>query len=215
MNSASALSAQLRLYLVLDPDLVAGDPLEAARAAMRGGVTMLQLRAKHRTDREILALAEPLADICRREGVPFLVNDRLDLALACGADGVHLGVDDLPLAHARRLGGNALIIGYSPETDEQIRAAAANGASYLGIGPVFATSTKSDAGEPLGVAEFTRRHTLSGLPAVGIGGITMQNVSKVMEAGADGVAVVSAILAHPHPQQATAELLRVIACSRS
>jgi len=215
MISASTLSAQLQLYLVLDPDLVAGDPLEAARAAMRGGVTMLQLRAKHRTDREILALAEPLADICRREGVPFLVNDRLDLALACGADGVHLGVDDLPLAHARRLGGSTLIIGYSPESDEQIRAAAENGASYLGIGPVFATSTKGDAGEPLGVAEFARRHQLSGLPAVGIGGISVQNAGKVMEAGADGVAVVSAILAHPHPRQATAELLRVIQRSRS
>lgn len=215
MISASTLSAQLRLYLVLDPELVAGDPLEAARAAIPGGITMLQLRAKHRTDREILELAGPLADICRQAAVPFLVNDRLDLALACGADGIHLGVDDLPLAHARRLGGKDFIIGYSPETDEQIRAAGANGASYLGIGPVFATSTKSDAGEPLGVAEFARRHRLSGLPAVGIGGITAQNAGQVMEAGADGVAVVSAILAHPHPQRSSAELLHVITRSHS
>jgi len=206
----TSLRDQLRLYLVFDPDVAVGDPLTIVRAALDAGVTMIQLRAKHRTDREILELAAPLRMACRRHRVPFIMNDRLDLALACDADGVHLGVDDLPLIAARRLGGRDFIVGYSPDTDAQARDAAANGASYLGIGPVYATSTKADAGAALGLDEFARRRALTELPVVGIGGIGTGNAAPVIAAGADGVAVVSAIVRQADPAQATRTLLATL-----
>lgn len=201
-----ALLAALRLYLVFDPDFCAGDPAETLSEAIRGGVTMVQLRAKHRTDREVLALGATLRTICAEAGVPFLVNDRLDLALALHADGVHLGVDDLPLEAARRLAGDHFIIGYSPETDDQARSAHERGADYLGIGPIFGTATKADAGEALGVSEFSRRRALTPLPVVAIGGINATNAVTAMNANADGIAVVSAILRAPMPMAAAREL---------
>ncbi len=204
------LRQQLRLYLVLDPDMVAGDLLDTVRASLQAGTTMLQLRAKHRSDRDILEMARPLRILCREAGIPFIVNDRLDLALACEADGVHLGVDDLPLKVARKLGGPDLIVGYSPESDEQIATAAEAGASYLGIGPVFATGTKIDAGEAIGTAECHRRTSLGGMPCVGIGGITSANAASVIATGADGVAVVAAILRSRDPAQATTDLLQAL-----
>jgi thiamine-phosphate pyrophosphorylase len=205
--SDSTLRGRLRLYLVLDPDAVSGGPVAVARVALASGVTMLQLRCKHRTDRETLELAVPLRMTCRRLGIPFILNDRLDLALACDADGVHLGVDDLPLSAARSLSAPGFIIGYSPEHDEQIANAAANGATYLGIGPVFSTSTKKDAGAALGLTEFARRRDLTRLPVVGIGGIGPGNAASVLAAGADGIAVVSAIVGQPDPAAATRNLL--------
>lgn len=207
---SAALRDHLRLYLVLDPDAVGGDLIVTTRAALNAGVTMLQFRAKHRTDRAILELATPVRRLCQAASVPFIMNDRLDLALACNADGVHLGVDDFPLPNARSLGGLNLIIGYSPESDAQISAAAGAGASYLGIGPVFATATKQDAGAPLGLVELSRRLRIGGLPGVGIGGIDATNAASVMAAGADGVAVVSAILGAPDPALASWELLAAI-----
>lgn len=206
----SSLREQLLLYLVLDPDMVSGDLIAATQAALNAGVTMLQFRAKHHTDRAILEMATPVRRLCRAAAVPFIMNDRLDLAFACRADGIHLGVDDLPLPVARSLGGPDLIIGYSPETDAQISAAAEAGASYLGIGPIFSTSTKQDAGAPLGLEEFSRRRMLGGLPSVGIGGINAANAASVMSAGADGIAVVSAILRAQDSALATGELLATI-----
>lgn len=206
----SSLREQLLLYLVLDPDMVSGDLIAATQAALNAGVTMLQFRAKHHTDRAILEMATPVRRLCRAAAVPFIMNDRLDLAFACRADGIHLGVDDLPLPVARSLGGPDLIIGYSPETDAQISAAAEAGASYLGIGPIFSTSTKQDAGAPLGLEEFSRRRMLGGLPTVGIGGINAANAASVMSAGADGIAVVSAILRAQDSALATGELLATI-----
>lgn len=206
----SSLREQLLLYLVLDPDMVSGDLIAATQAALNAGVTMLQFRAKHHTDRAILEMATPVRRLCRAAAVPFIMNDRLDLAFACRADGIHLGVDDLPLPVARSLGGPDLIIGYSPETDAQISAAAEAGASYLGIGPIFSTSTKQDAGAPLGLEEFSRRRMLGGLPSVGIGGINAANAASVMSAGADGIAVVSAILRAQDSTLATGGLLATI-----
>jgi thiamine-phosphate diphosphorylase len=183
----------LRLYLVLDPDLARGNPLTVASDALDAGVSCLQLRWKSASDRDFLDLAHELASIAHARHVPFLVNDRLDIALAAGADGVHLGVDDLPLEAARRLAGPAFIVGYSPESDDDIRDAASRGATYLGIGPFFATSTKADAGSALGPVEFSRRRRLTSLPVVAIGGIDADSAHKPMRAGASGVAVASAI----------------------
>ncbi len=206
----SSLRQQLLLYLVLDPDMVSGDLIAATQAALNAGVTMLQFRAKHHSDRAILEMATPVRRLCRAAAVPFIMNDRLDLAFASRADGIHLGVDDLPLPVARSLGGPDLIIGYSPETDAQISAAAEAGASYLGIGPIFSTSTKQDAGAPLGLEEFSRRRMLGGLPTVGIGGINAANAASVMSTGADGIAVISAILRAQDSALATGELLATI-----
>lgn len=204
------LRAALRLYLVVDPDHTAGDLADTVRAAITGGVTIVQLRSKGRTDRETLAIGAPLRSICRDAAIPFIVNDRLDLALALDADGIHLGVDDLPLDDARRLIGSQRLIGYSPETEEQTRTAAARGADYLGIGPIFGTVTKSDAGAALGPEGFARRRSLSPLPVVAIGGITPINAREAIAAGADGVAVVSAILKAPDPAVAARALRTAI-----
>lgn len=196
----------LSLYLVADPDHARGDLVEVVGQAIDGGVSMVQLRAKSLPDRIHLALAISLRRLCALHGLPFLVNDRLDIALASGADGVHLGVDDLPVAVARQLGGPGFIIGCSPETENQLLRSAEQGADYLGIGPVYSTGTKADAGQALGIQELARRCRTSPLPVVGIGGIDSGNAAGVIAAGARGVAVVSAILSAPDAWKAARKL---------
>lgn len=202
------LRAALQLYLVADPDHAMGDLVATVEASLRGGVTMVQLRAKNLTDRELLNQAVALRDLCDRYAAVFMVNDRLDIALASGADGIHLGVDDLPLESARSIAGSDFVIGYSPETDDQIRTAVERGANYLGIGPVYGTQTKSDAGAALGLDDLSRRIELGKLPAVAIGGITLENARSVIAAGPDGIAVVSAILGATDPEAAARQLSR-------
>ncbi len=197
----------LQLYLVLDPDTCLGSPRETASSAIAAGVTCLQLRWKSATDRELLSLATDLAGECRQANIPFIVNDRIDIAFAAGANGVHVGVDDLPVDVARRIGGTGFLVGYSPETDAQLGAAEHLGATYLGIGPFAATSTKADAGQPLGATEFRRRRSLTRLPVVAIGGITAANARHALAAGADGVAVASAIAGSEDPATSTHRLL--------
>lgn len=197
----------LRLYLVADPDHCEGDVAKVVERALSGGVTCVQLRAKSLTDRKHLALARRLRASCAAAGVPFLVNDRLDIALLSGADGVHLGVDDLPWSDVREVSPAGFLIGFSPETDEQIRSLDMNAVDYLGVGPVFGTRTKGDAGPALGLDRFAARCALSPVPVVGIGGITIENASRVRDAGAAGVAVVSAVLAAPDPARAATDLL--------
>jgi thiamine-phosphate pyrophosphorylase len=197
----------LRLYLVLDPGITRGDPVETAIAAASNGITCLQLRWKSATDRDLCALADRLAGVCAAHRIPFIVNDRLDIALAVGAGGVHLGVDDLPIPAARRLGGPEFIVGYSPETDGEIAAAAEQGVTYLGLGPFATTKTKADAGPALGPEGFARRRALTGLPVVAIGGIDHANAAAAMQAGASGIAVASAIAGAEVPAAATHRLL--------
>lgn len=198
---------KLRLYLVAgaSPDLV-GD----IDSAIRGGVTTVQLRIKNEDDRTVIDLAAPIIAICHTRGIPVIINDRIDLALILNADGVHLGVDDLPLESARKLAPAGFQIGYSPETDEQIRSAADHGATYLGIGPVYATSTKLDAGAPLGLEEFSRRRALTKLPVVGIGGIDALNAGSVFSRGANGVATSAAILKAPDIRHAAETMNRAL-----
>lgn len=202
------VSRALRLYLVADPEHARGDFYETVESALRGGVTMVQLRAKHLTDRQLLEHAERLRKQCSVHDAVFIVNDRVDIALASGADGVHLGVDDLPIEQTRRLGGASFLIGFSPETDEQIAHARSRGVDYLGVGPVFGTNSKSDAGDALMMEEFVRRVELGGLPSVGIGGITPGNSRSVLNAGADGIAVISAILGARDPKDVARQLSR-------
>jgi thiamine-phosphate pyrophosphorylase len=198
------LCERLRVYVVIDPGHCRFDPVETCRMVLDGGATALQLRSKRSTDRETLRLAESIRVLSAASGTLFFVNDRLDIALACGADGLHLGVDDLPLEQARRIGGDQLIIGFSPEYDEQAKCASSQGADYLGIGPIFGTISKDDAGPAIGIETLVRRKNLSGLPVIGIGGINPANAALVVGAGACGVAAMSAIIGAESPQQVTA-----------
>jgi thiamine-phosphate diphosphorylase len=202
----------LRVYLVTDARI--GDVERLAGvccAAIEGGVTAIQLRAKGWSDRNALEAAVCLRELCDAAGVMFLVNDRVDIALASRADGVHLGVDDLPVATARELLGERAIIGYSPDDDESRAQAVLDGADYLGVGPVYATATKDDAGPALGIERFAGIVAASDLPVIGIGGISAANAGAVRRAGAVGVAVVSAVLFADDPAAAAREIAAVMA----
>lgn len=205
MNDQS-LREHLRLYLVAGSEDVPGGLLETVEAALLGGVTAVQLREKSGSDREHLLTAERLRELCADHDAAFFVNDRIDLALAAGADGVHLGVDDLPIPAVRRIAGPDFWVGYSPDTDMGVRSAQLEGANYLGVGPVFGSASKADAGPAIGLNVLRRRVAVSDLPVIGIGGVTAANAGSVIRAGAVGVAVMSAILRAVDPQAAAAEL---------
>jgi len=195
------------LYLVTDRELTQGRPLmEVVESAVEGGVTVVQLREKKLGGRLFLAQARRLKERLAPRGIPLIINDRIDIALAADADGVHLGQEDLPLGVARRLLGPDRLIGISAHTAEEIGAAAAGGADYVGVGPVFPTATKTDTREVLGVEGLRRLREGTDLPLVGIGGIGLEQARAVIEAGADGVAVVSALVGASDPTQAAREL---------
>ncbi len=201
------LAELLAVYVVADPEQ-SQRPLEHdIEDTLTAGVKAIQLRAKNLSDRDFFDLGQRLHVICRRHGALFLVNDRIDIALALAADGVHLGVKDLPLAVARQLVGETTLLGFSPEMDEQGSTAADQGADYIGVGPVFATSSKDDAYNPIGVAGVRRLAALSTLPVVGIGGITPASAGDVIAAGAVGVAVIGAVLRAPAAGEAAAALV--------
>lgn len=199
-----------RLYVLLDTGVLGGrDPLTAARAALAGGATVLQMRAKGWSARRQVALAGALLPLAREHGVPLLLNDHVDIALAVGADGVHLGVDDLPVMLARRLlpGG---IVGYSPEGAADAARAVAEGADYLGVGPFAATATKPDAGAAIGAEGVAAIARAVPAPVVAIGGITAANAAAAIAAGAAGVVAASALLAAPDIEEATRALRTVV-----
>jgi thiamine-phosphate pyrophosphorylase len=196
--------AAVRLYLVTDAGATAERTLEVVEAAIAGGVDAIQLRRKGDDALEQLRLARRCRELCAEEGVLFIVNDRLDVAMAVEADGVHLGQADLPLAEARRLWPGRLA-GRSTHAPEQARAAVAEGADYLGVGPVYATPTKPGA-DAVGL-EYVRWAMLNvAVPWVAIGGIDTANAGDVVAAGADAIAVVRAICAAADPEAATRRL---------
>lgn len=185
----------LGLYVVTDSGLARGRPLpEVVAAAIAGGADAVQLRAKALTTREQLMLGRELRQLTRQAGVLFIVNDRADLAVALDADGVHVGPDDLPPELARAVVGPDRIVGVSAGTVAEALSARDAGADYLGVGAIYATRTKHDAGAPVGPARITAIKARVDLPVVGIGGITEANVAQVIAAGADGVAVVGAVV---------------------
>ncbi|MCO5176445.1 MAG: thiamine phosphate synthase [Thermomicrobiales bacterium] len=203
--------AALRCYLVTDVRAGSVERLiEICQAAIEGGVTTVQLRAKGWTDKQLLEAANALVPICRAAGALLVVNDRVDIALAAGADGVHLGVDDLPVAAARRLLGPNALIGYSPETPGDRIQAERDGADYLGVGPVYGTTTKDDAGSAIGLDGIRSAVAASPLPVVGIGGIGIDTARPVIEAGAVGVALVGAVFLSDDPRTAATRLQRAL-----
>jgi thiamine-phosphate pyrophosphorylase len=204
--SRGPLVAALRLVVILDVDAARGRNIAAlARAAVKGGATMLQVRGKSLGS---LALSDHVRAVLAEQDahVPVIVNDRLDVAITSGAAGCHLGQDDLPIAEARALVPTGFLLGGSAGNEDEARRCAAAGADYLGIGPVRATSTKPDAGDPIGVEGFRRILAAGGLPGVAIGGITAKDVPDLLAAGAAGVAVTGAVLGAEDVEAAARQL---------
>jgi thiamine-phosphate pyrophosphorylase len=196
------------LYLVTDPELTRGRALaEVVAAAVRGGVTLVQLRDKHAQGRALLEQARMLKAVLDPQGIPLLINDRVDVAHAAGA-GCHVGQTDLPAAAARAILGPDAILGVSVDAVDQARAVDPELVDYVAYGPFAATMTKADAGSPIGPNGLAAIRKLRLLPLVAIGGIDAQNVAQAVRAGADGIAVVSAIMAATDPESA-ARALRV------
>lgn len=185
------------IYLVTDDGCLQGRALiDCVREALEGGVTLVQYRAKTASSAEMYDEAMQLKALCDSFNVPLIINDRLDIAMAVGAAGVHLGQDDLPCAAARRILGEDYLIGVSAHNPAEARAALQSGADYLGCGAVFGTATKADV-KKLGTEGLAAICKVKGLPVVGIGGVTADNYREVRAAGADGAAIVSGILAQP------------------
>jgi thiamine-phosphate pyrophosphorylase len=207
------LRGALRLYLLADAGLVPPDELpRVVSAALRGGVTAVQLRAKTATTLELLELAQTLKAICQTANVPFIVNDRVDVALAAEADGAHvghIGEEDLSPHDARRLLGPDAIVGVSVGSGSEAHHATSQSASYVSAGPMFATSTKSNAGPAAGEDLLRRVRAATALPLVVIGGITAQRSAALYAAGADGVCVGAAILRAPDPEAAARSFYEV------
>jgi len=197
------------LYAVTDfEQFPAADPVAVCRGALAGGATVLQLRDKHGSRAERIALAVKLQKLCREYHACFIVNDDVEAALAADADGVHVGQHDLSLAEARRILGPEKIIGVSVQMPEQARLAIAGGADYLGSGAVFPTRTKPDA-DDVSLNTFREICRLSAIPVVAIGGVGMHNIPLLAGSGAAGIAVVSALFGAPDVRQAAAGLRRL------
>lgn len=202
-----------RLCVITDAQLSRGRPhRQVVEAAISGGADAIQLREKTAPAATLYRIARELREITRKANVSFLVNDRLDIALAVDADGVHIGQQDLPASAARRILGPGRILGVTAETVEEALAAEKDGADYLGVGPVFeARGTKADAGPPQGPAIIANIRPHTRLPIVAIGGIKAGNAHLVREAGADSAAVISAVVAANDIAQAARELKSILA----
>jgi len=190
-------------YFITDARLSRGGNLRDVRGALAAGVRVVQYRDKQADTPTFLAEARRLRELCRN--ALFLVNDRVDIALAVEADGVHLGQEDLPCREARRRLGPGPVIGITVTTLDEALAAVDDGADYLGVSPIFATATKSDAGAPVGLELLRQLRRRVALPLIAIGGITLANAPAVLAAGADGLCAISAVLTAPDPTAAITE----------
>jgi len=202
----------LAVYVITEP-LPNRSPLEIAAAAFAGGAGVVQYRHKGASTRELFFHAGRLTALAREWGRALIINDRVDIALAVRADGVHLGPDDLPVSAARRLLGPTAIIGASVGTVEEAIEAEAEGASYLGVGCIYGTSSKADAGDPVGPERIAAIRAAVGLPIVAIGGITRERIPEVLAAGADGAAVITAVTRAKNMTTAVRELVRAVRAS--
>lgn len=195
------------LYLVTDRGLSKGrSNLEIIRMAVEGGATVVQLREKEASTRDFLKEALLAGAYCREQGVTFIINDRIDIAQAVDADGVHLGQDDMPIDYARKIIGYGKIIGISAFDADEALAAENAGADYLGISPIFTTPTKPELEESVGLERLKRIRLAVNIPLVGIGSMNQSNAYDVIRAGADGLAVVSGIVSADDPKLAASEI---------
>ena len=192
------------LYIVTDREASRGrSHLEMARRSLAGGADVIQLRDKTLAGRDLLSLAREMAVLVRSHQALFIVNDRLDIALAAGADGVHLGQDDLPVSAARTIAPPPFIIGVSVGSAHEAMEAESDGADYVALSPVFSTPTKQDAGPGHGLETLMAIRSAVAVPVIAIGGVGLHNVEDVIRAGADGVAVISAVLGEEDVEDAT------------
>lgn len=199
------------LYVITDETLSKGlTHQEIARRAIHGGADVIQLRDKRLSARELLTCAIEIRDLTKSAGAMFIVNDRLDIALASKADGVHLGQDDMPVSYARDLSPPGFIIGISAGTVDEAKAAANGGADYIGLGPICQTSSKSDTGPVCGFDLIARVKAVVDVPVVAIGGLGKDNIDKAIDAGADGIAVISAVVSQEDIEWAARELKGLI-----
>ena len=230
----------LDLYLIADPHYAKATAnrshfLKTIEKAIQGGITLVQLRYKGVSSKDFINFGLKLRKLTNQYGIPLIVNDRVDIALAVAADGVHLGQDDMPVSVARRLldrhsgeyqrlqnrfwtsqnDSFSSIIGASVKTVEQAKKAQRDGADYLGVGPIFATQSKADAGKPIGLKRLTRIVKSVDIPVVGIGGITASNAASLLQAGASGIAVISAIMGAKDPEKEAKELYEQIRSTKS
>ena len=201
----------LKLYLVTDRELSLGRSLEeVVSEAVQGGVPVVQLREKNASTGEFIELARRLMTLLKPLDIPLIINDRVDVALAVDADGVHIGQSDMSYEDARRLLGPDKIIGLSVENFEDIEAANALDVDYIGISPVYGTPTKTDTAEPFGLEGLRKAVQMSAHSTVAIGGMNASTIAEVMAAGTDGVAVVSAICSAENIRKATSDLRAIV-----
>lgn len=204
------------LYVILDPSVCPNRPLlDVVKVSAQAGATLFQYRNKTAAMKIAYEEALPLRKMAHESGALFIVNDRCDLALAVEADGVHLGQGDLPLHYARKVMGAGKLIGMSTHTPEQVLAATAGRPDYLGFGPIFTPGSKVDHDPVVGIEGLRTVRRLTALPIFAIGGITVETVEQVMRAGANGVAVISAILKASDPHQTVSDFVSRIAASTS
>jgi len=199
------------VYVITDRH-AAGDRsiVDVVRAVIQGGATVIQMREKQASTREMVRLAQALHEVTRPVGIPLIINDRIDVMLATGAEGVHVGQDDMPTPLARQLIGPDRILGVSAGTAEEARRALKDGADYLGTGDVYGTPSKADAGTPIGLEGLAEVVDATTLPVVAIGGVTAGNAAAAIRAGAAGVAVISAVVGAPDPARAARRLRDVV-----
>jgi thiamine-phosphate pyrophosphorylase len=203
------------VYLVTDRGLSRGrTTLEILQGSVRGGVTCVQLREKNCPIREFIEQANSIKAHLNAHDIPLIINDRVDVAQAVGADGVHLGQSDMPLHVARKILKDSMVIGVSAESLKDAIEAEKGGADYIGVSPIYATPTKTDTAPALGLEGLREIRNAVRIPLVGIGGLTKDNAADVIKHGADGVAVVSAIVSADNPELATKELLKTIIRAR-
>ncbi len=183
---------------------------ELAKLAIQGGADTVQFRQKHGTTRELVATAQAMQKVCKVHKVPLIVNDRADISLAVGAAGVHFGQDDMRVSIGRRILHTAAIIGASARTEEKILEAITEGADYIGFGPIYGTTSKPDAEMAKGLERLRRMCEIAACPVIAIGGIGIETAGNVIRSGAHGIAVISAVCAHPEPDVATEALLNEI-----
>jgi thiamine-phosphate diphosphorylase len=197
------------VYFIVDPLDTGRDPVDLARAMLAGGARFVQLRLKGVASGALTTTAARIRELTASAGARFVVNDRIDVALAVGADGVHLGQDDVPIAVAREMLGPSRWIGFSTHSEAQLEAASGCGADYLSLGPIFATTSKSPMDPVIGTARLRDVRGRIAEPLVAIGGITIATVREILDAGADAVSVIAAVVRAPDVTRATAELLEL------
>ena len=200
-----------RLHVLTDTELQSRfSHVELAKLAIKGGADILQFRQKIGTTREMIEICREIKRLCEDSDVMFIVNDRVDVAIASEADGVHLGQEDFPIPLARKLLGETAIIGGSAVTLEEAQECLSEGADYIGFGPVYPTTSKNDVGPVTGIEILKEVVNTISIPIIAIGGVTVENTPEVIRAGAQGIAVISAVCCQENPEQATRDLSQAL-----